>query len=146
MPTGSAPCARSAPCAGQEAERNTGTDFAAVAAERHRGREAYRQERAVQPVQLSESYGGFAEVNTGHDIPMPGPSIPLPEVLTEADTGRGEMPGIIPTQSDLGLSVGTTLEDNGPVLGRPRRYVKPLDRLVVGNPTGWHFNRAKPRR
>ena len=31
-------------------------------------------------------------------------------------------------------------------VGRPKRCLKPVDRLVVGNPSGWHFNRAKERK
>ena len=105
-----------------------------------------KEQYSLYSVQSPESLGSSAETDTGHDVSVPGPVVSLPEVVIEADTGHGSRPGAVSTQSDLGLSVGATLENNNPVLGRSRRNVKPVDQLVVGNPTGWHFNRTKPRR
>ena len=67
------------------------------------------------------------------------------DVGPESNTGRGDVGNDmdnIPTMSDRRLSTGATES----VVCRPKRSVKPIERLVVGNPNAWNFNRAKPRR
>ena len=67
------------------------------------------------------------------------------DIGPELDTGReyeGNDMNNIPILSDQRLSTSATES----VACRPRRSVKPIERLVIGNPNAWNFNRAKPRR
>ena len=82
------------------------------------------------------SLGNTPEYDTGR---MDGPETSMPVIVPESNTGRG---ATVPLASDLRLSTGATPE----VSVRAKRVTKPIERLVVGNPGGWHFNRAKPRR
>ena len=90
---------------------------------------------------------GNTEENTGHepsncDTVLTSDNCQLP---AESNAGRAyEQVGLdnMLENSDSGLSSGATevLE------GRPKRVSRPIDRLVIGDPGSWHFNRAKPRR
>lgn len=93
-------------------------------------------------MQRPESLGTCPGPDTGHVV-VTGGDDSMPVLPTESDIGRGAP---VEVTSDLGLSTSATQNENVPVNRRERRSVKPIDRLVVGNPTGWHFNRAKPRR
>lgn len=94
--------------------------------------------------------------DTGHVVPV-GPGGPLSpsalnnaegslsELCPESNTGReavGNEMDTMPTVIDRRLGTGTTVS----VVSRPKRSVKPIERLVIGNPSAWHFNRAKPRK
>ena len=118
-----------------------------MTAEQHRG---HRQGRPVMPVQSPgievrpEENTGRGQSDFGSGSMRVGCSVPA-----ETNTGGGHVicePDMIMNQSDLGLSSDTTQSDMNPMMGRPKRCSKPIDRLVVGNPGGWHFNRAKPKR
>ena len=90
----------------------------------------------MQPL---ESQGNTPEFDTGHSDVPPVPEISMPVMIPELDTGREAS---VPLPSDVRLSTGATPEVNG----RVKRITKPVERLVVGNPAGWHFNRSKARK
>ena len=120
----------------QETEGNTGERCSSGETESNRGRDVCFSDRTAQEVTvLPESNTGRADRScvqsseTDTSLRDGGVDVVVPEVQ---DTIR---------RSD-GATQGEDLHPNV----RPKRHVKPIDRLVVGDPTKWHFNRAKPRR
>ena len=128
LDTGSAPCARSAPCAEQETEGNSAAG-PRVQLEQNTGR-AYSgtgDQLDVTAPELNSDAGPrlrSSEQDRGHDTSVP-------EVAA------------VPEINDLGKSSVTT---QSLVMTRPVRVRKEIDRLVVGNTSDPRFNRKKRRK